>query len=181
MNDSSNNYEVLGAASGFTVFSEENTLIFVNTRTGTLYTFLYILFLFCLIPAALGTIFMYQTFTTDSAMLVPALALYAVLVGAIFLLTKVWKKLRVAHRKPMEELDVLCIIDLQKQAVYDRQNKLLTPLSEVEIKRHHRLTSSAKSLQLRWSGGNIELCKGNPFGGGTEMIEKILHANGLMK
>ena len=90
-------------------------------------------------------------------------------------------KLKKINARPINELESICIIDLDGNKLLDGQQNILAPLNQVQLLRKMQFASSSPELVLKWNKNTLTLVKGNPFSGGISAVESALISKGMKK
>lgn len=86
-----------------------------------------------------------------------------------------WRKGRGAQAPPF------MAADLQRRVLLDAQGNPIAPFDQCRAMKAMLITSSAPSVQLRWSGGKREVFRGSLFGGGVAEVLATLHQLGFSR
>lgn len=71
--------------------------------------------------------------------------------------------------------------DLRRRVLLDAKGNPIAPLDQCRAVKAMLITSSAPSVQLRWSGGKREVFRGSLFGGGVADLLSALHQLGFSR
>lgn len=167
----------VATSSGFTMYHENHKIYFVDERSNWGYTLMFVVGLVTFLMFVGGIIFM--SIGEGTMFWVGTVLLIFGLSGGV--LNQVSNRQSKKNMEgPLDEKKHICIIDLTKQSLYGPDHNMLSPMLQVTIEKKMQLTSSSKALVINYPGGSIEICKGNPFGGGTVLMEQALKDRALM-
>lgn len=110
-------------------------------------------------------------FLPAAIVLLVALAFTASLVG----LLRWRRRARAAVVAPFS------VADLERRVLLDFQGHPLVPLNQCRAVKAMLISSSAPSVQLRWSGGKREVFRGSIAGGGVAEVLSMLHQLGFSR
>jgi hypothetical protein len=102
-----------------------------------------------------------------------------VAIGAT-LVTLVVRTVRRRDRlRPTVPVVPLVVLDLAAGMLLDGRGRVLAPLSEALFEPRFQLTSSSRALACRWPTGEVEILRGDAFGGGIGPAIDALRGRGL--
>jgi hypothetical protein len=171
----------LATSSGTVIYEDDNKLRLVKKPALWTSTALFVIGLLALIILANGIL---QLFILDSqSRIAEPVGTILVVAGILFALIfwRVFSYRKKMNSKPFNELECICIIDLNNNKLMDAKQNILAPLAEVTLQRKMQITSSSASLLLSWHTNALKIVEGNPFSGGIEAVENVLIAKGIKR
>jgi hypothetical protein len=171
----------LATSSGTVIYEDDNKLRLVKKPALWTSTALFVIGLLAIIILANGIL---QLFILDSqSRIAEPVGTILVVAGTLFALIfwRVFSYRKKMNSKPVNELECICIIDLNNNKLMDAKQNILAPLAEVTLQRKMQITSSSASLLLSWHTNALKIVEGNPFSGGIEAVENVLIAKGIKR
>lgn len=168
-------------SSGYSVQKQEEKLYLINHHTSGLYVVGFVTGLItfiCSMNMIIIPSVLYSEGEDFSIVLVILLCLSLVAGLSFFLIRKTVMK---RHRLPIEDCDIIAIIDLEQQTLLEKNGDILAPLSSVSLKKRFQMSSSAPSFALSWPNGERIVVRGNAFAGGSDAVVRALHQHGIGK
>jgi len=143
-----------------------------------MYTVGFILALLCFI-CSMNAIILPIMLSDQGQPFVLAGILISIAVLSGFLFSRVIKRVKVRHRQPISECNILCTIDLDARSLCDGEGRFLASLDEVSLRRQFQFGSSSPAYSLVWTTGKRLIVRGNPFAGGAGGVVDALKRHGI--
>jgi len=161
-------------ASGYAVFEQNKKIFFINYGISWIYTFNFVIGILLAILTINGIIQLVFNFLTGIILLAIALPCGLGLVGGVNMIKK-------AKNKPLENLNIIAIVDIKSKKLLKKNGEILASLGVVQFGRTFQIGSSSYAIRARWPDGSIIIARGNPFAGGISDFIYALKSRGLMK
>jgi hypothetical protein len=169
----------LAVSSGVALRQEGERLHFVALGTGWVPVAAFVLGLLGFILSVNGLVQMALALTAKGELLILGVILttlgLAFAYGAVLCL----KAKTARERLPTTALQTLAMLDLADSLLRDGLGRPLAQLSEIHFEKRFQFASSSRRLVVRWARGELDLVKGDPFGGGLWAIESELVRRGF--
>lgn len=169
---------LIAEASGVALYQQARRLLIVDRGTASLYTLGFVLAIVAFILGINGVV---QLVLATGGGGIAWLGVVFTAVAAVggWGLSRILARVARQRERPVAELRLVAIFDLEGGQLCDPSGRPLAPLASVRVGRQFQLASSSPALTATWPGGKVILARGNPFAGGIGPLEDAFRTVGL--
>ena len=165
-----NRMKNVAESSGTVIFEHEGKLYIVRKPSQWTSTALFVTGLLTFIFLANGILQLFLFNKGSDKLSAAGIILSAAGVLFAFISWRIIALRKKINSLPPEKFKSICVIDLGSDNLLDENEKVLTSLSSLSIKRKMQVGSSSPKLVLCWDKKTLNLVKGNPFSGGISAV-----------